>query len=363
MDAHDDEEQRLRSVALQNAQSILLARQRAEQELIRAKEALELKTEELAHSLSMMRATLESTTDGILVTDGGGTVTGFNEKYVEMWGVPRAVMDSRDHRQLLEVSGQQFTDPRQFLARVEDIYASSPADSFDMLELSDGRVFERFSKIQFVNERDVGRVWSFRDITDRRRAEDALRDETRILELLNKTGTALASTLDLRTLLQAVTDAATQLSGAQFGAFFHNQTDDKGDAFTLYVLSGAPREAFEGFGQPRVTPLFGPTFTGDAPVRCDDVMENPRYGKMGPNFGMPPGHLPVRSYLAVPVVSRSGDVIGGLFFGHAKARHIRRTNRATHSGCRGSSSRRDRQRPFVRRHETGGRRAKAAARE
>ncbi|MGH7322503.1 MAG: PAS domain-containing protein, partial [Candidatus Rokuibacteriota bacterium] len=102
MDAQDDEERRLRSVALQNAQSILRARQRAEQELIRAKEALELKTEELAHSLSMMRATLESTTDAILVTDEVGKVTGFNRKYVEMWRVPPEVLDSRDHRQILE---------------------------------------------------------------------------------------------------------------------------------------------------------------------------------------------------------------------------------------------------------------------
>ena len=85
----DDEEELLRSVALQNAQSILLARQRAEEELVRAKEALELKTQELAHSLAMMRATLESTTDGILVTDGDGKVTGFNEKFVQMWRLSR----------------------------------------------------------------------------------------------------------------------------------------------------------------------------------------------------------------------------------------------------------------------------------
>ena len=104
MAADENEEKLLRSVALQNAQSILLARQRAEEELVRAKEALELKTEELARSLAMMRATLESTTDGILVTDGDGKVTGFNEKFVEMWRMPREVMDSKDHRQLQEVS-------------------------------------------------------------------------------------------------------------------------------------------------------------------------------------------------------------------------------------------------------------------
>jgi PAS domain S-box-containing protein len=277
---------------------------------------LERKTEERAHSLSMMRATLESTTDGILVTDEAGKLTGFNEKYIQMWGMPREIMNSLEHQQLLKVLCKKFKDSRQFLARIEEISVSSPSESFDLLELADGRVFERFSKIQFVSERNVGRVWSFRDITERRHAEEALRDETRVLELVNKTGASLASTLDLQSLVQAVTDAATQLSGAKFGAFFYNTTDERGDAFMLYALSGAPREAFDKLGHPRATPLFGPTFKGDGPILCDDVLKDPRYGKMGPHAGMPHGHLPVRSYLAVPVVSRSGEVIGGLFFSH-----------------------------------------------
>jgi PAS domain-containing protein len=137
MEPRDDEEKALRSVALQNAQSILLARQRAEEELVRAKEAMELKTHELARSLAMMRATLESSTDGILVTDGGGKVTGFNEKFVEMWRMPHEVMDSKENRQLQEVACQYVNDPRQFLARIEDIYASSPPESYDLLELAD----------------------------------------------------------------------------------------------------------------------------------------------------------------------------------------------------------------------------------
>ncbi|HEV7393767.1 MAG TPA: ATP-binding protein [Burkholderiales bacterium] len=312
----EDEDRLLRSVALQNANSILLARQRAEQELISAKDALERKTRELAHSLSMMRATLESTTNGILATDDAGRVTAFNENYVKMWRVPGAIMESLDHRRILELNSQQFSEPGKFRVRIEQIYAASPPESFDILELADGRTFERFSKIQFLDGRNVGRVWSFSDITERRRADEALRDETRILELLNKTGTTLSSKLDLQALVQAVTDAATELSGAKFGAFFYNVTDDTGDAFMLYTLSGAPREAFERFGQPRATSLFGPTFRGEGVIRCADVLKDPRYGKWSPHHGMPPGHLAVRSYLAVPVTSRSGDVIGGLLFAH-----------------------------------------------
>ena len=162
-------------------------------------------------------------------------------------------------------------------------------------------------------EDSARRTW---EALRRIRAEQALRDETRILELMKEATEKLASTLDLEPLMQAITDAATQLTGAEFGAFFHNHTDGNGDAYLLYTLSGAPREAFQHLGQPRATKVFGPTFHGSAPIRSDDITKDPRYGSMAPHHGMPPGHLPVRSYLAASVVSRSGEVIGGLFFGH-----------------------------------------------
>jgi signal transduction histidine kinase/PAS domain-containing protein/ActR/RegA family two-component response regulator len=315
----DREDELLRQVALQNAQSILSARQRAEAQLLRAKEALEAKTQALAQSLAMMRATLEATSSGILVTDESGHVTGYNEKYLAMWGVSREILEARDHRILLEEISTRFADPAAFLARVDEIYAAFPQESFDTLELGNGRVYERFSKVQFVGERNVGRVWSFTDITERRRAEDALREETRVLEILNSTGVTLSSQLDLQTLLQTITDAATELSGAKLGAFFYNVADENGEAFMLYALSGAPRQAFDKFGHPRATPIFAPTFRGEGIVRLDDVTKDPRYGQWAPHYGQPKGHPPVRSYLAIPVESRSGDVIGGLFFGHPEA--------------------------------------------
>jgi signal transduction histidine kinase/TusA-related sulfurtransferase len=143
-----------------------------------------------------------------------------------------------------------------------------------------------------------------------------LREEARTLEVLNRTGASLAAELSLEKLVQTVTDAAVELIGAQFGAFFYNLKNEQGESYTLYTLSGAPREAFARFPMPRNTAVFGPTFRGEGPVRSDDILADPRYGQNPPNRGMPAGHLPVRSYLAIPVVSRSGEVIGGLFFGH-----------------------------------------------
>ena len=149
-----------------------------------------------------------------------------------------------------------------------------------------------------------------------RHSRMALEEETRVLELLNETGSAIASQLNLEGLVQLVTDAGTKLSGAKFGAFFYNVTNEEGESFLLYTLSGVPREAFEKFALPRNTPIFNATFRGEGVVRSDDITQDPRYGTMAPHYGMPKGHLPVRSYLAVPVISRSGQVIGGLFFGH-----------------------------------------------
>lgn len=167
-----------------------------------------------------------------------------------------------------------------------------------------------------INERKQleARLLSVNETLEARIAE--LREEAHTLEVLNRTGIAIGAELDLERLVQIVTDAGVDLSGAQFGAFFYNVTREDGEAYTLYTLSGAPREAFAKFPMPRNTQIFEPTFRGTGPVRSPDILADPRYGKMEPYRGMPPGHLPVRSYLAVPVLSRSGDVLGGLFFGH-----------------------------------------------
>jgi PAS domain S-box-containing protein len=154
------------------------------------------------------------------------------------------------------------------------------------------------------------------DITARKRTEESLREETRTLEILNRTGAALAGNLDLERIVDTVTGAATELANAQFGAFFYNVVDDNGESYTLYAISGVAREKFSKFPMPRNTAVFDPTFRGQGVIRSDDIRKDPRYGKNDPYFGMPKGHLPVVSYLAVPVISRSGGVLGGLFFGH-----------------------------------------------
>jgi len=156
------------------------------------------------------------------------------------------------------------------------------------------------------------------DVTERRDAVAALEDEKLAVETLRDIGVTLSAELELSRVVSALTDATTKLTGAQFGAFFYTQRTRDGGEFLLHSLSGMSQEEFGHFPAPRNTDIFAPTFAGEPPVRLGDVTADPRFGNNPPYHGMPVGHLPVRSYLAVPVVSRSGQVHGGLFFGHAE---------------------------------------------
>ncbi len=119
---------------------------------------------------------------------------------------------------------------------------------------------------------------------------DSARDEQRIADTLQRIGTALAAELDPEKVVQAVTDEATSLTGADFGAFFYNVVKPAGESYMLYTLAGAPREAFSRFPMPRNTAIFAPTFAGTGPVRSDDITQDPGFGRNPPYHGLPPGH-------------------------------------------------------------------------
>jgi PAS domain S-box-containing protein len=209
----DDEEERLRSAALQNAHSILLARRRAEEELVRANAALEAKTAELAHSLALIRATLESTTNGILVTDATGRVTSVNENFARMWNLERAQVAQESHDDLLRATSLRFDDPAAFLANIDEVYRDAPPESFHVLELADGRTIERFSRIQYVEGDAVGRVWSFRDVTSHRTAEEAVRKQAEWLRVtLASIGDAVITT-DASACVTSMNRVAVEMTG------------------------------------------------------------------------------------------------------------------------------------------------------
>ena len=302
-------------------------RRKTEHALLQANEKLEERVRERTAELSQTNARFQAMYDqgifaGVMTLDG--TVTDVNRSALDRCGFARD-----------DVIGKLFWETgwwnrsAEIQAWLKDGFALALQGKLFRGEsdyfVADGSrrivdfafmpIKDEFGKVLYVMPTGL-------DITERRRAEadhraaEGLRAEMRALETLNRVGKAVAAELDLERVVQIVTDTATELTGAAFGAFFYNVINESGDAYTLYTISGVPREAFASFPMPRSTAVFAPTFSGKGVVRSNDITKDVRYGQSAPHHGMPKGHLPVRSYLAAPVVSRSGEVIGGLFFGH-----------------------------------------------
>ena len=126
---------------------------------------------ELRETLSLLNATFESTADGILVVDLAGRIVSFNRTFAELWRIPDSILEAKDSAQTLAFVLEQLADPQGFLSKIRELYARPDASSFDVLTFKDGRIYERFSQPQRIAGKSVGRVWSFRDITESKRAE------------------------------------------------------------------------------------------------------------------------------------------------------------------------------------------------
>src|SRR6185503_11298224 len=243
---------------------------------------------------------VESSDDAIISKDLSSTIISWNGAAERMFGYTAAEAVGRSIRMIIP-------DDRQFeednvLARIR---AGEAVTHYETIRVrKDGTPIQISLTVSPIYDEAgvvVGASKIARDITERSRLEAAAAEQAAITGKLGEVGALVASTLDRDTIVQKVTDTARELTHAEFGAFFYNVHDAaSGDTYMLYTLSGAAKEAFAGFPQPRATAIFGPTFRGEATVRLDDVTQDPRYGKSGPYFGMPAGHLPVRSYLAVP---------------------------------------------------------------
>ncbi len=259
---------------------------------------------------AQLAAIVASSDDAIVSKDLNGIVQSWNDGATQIFGYTAE-----------EMIGQSITKviPHDRLSEEQDILAQirrgERINHFHSVRVrKDGRPIDisvTVSPIRDASGKIIGASKIARDVTE---ANRLVRERERLFAL----GRSMTEKHDVHELVQAITDAATELSGADFGAFFYNVVNESGEAYTLYTLSGVDRKHFENFPMPRNTEVFGPTFAGTAIVRSDDITLDPRYGKNGPYNGKPPGHLPVRSYLAVPVFGRDRNVLGGLFFGHSE---------------------------------------------
>lgn len=273
--------------------------------------------ERSALTAERLTAVVESSDDAIVTKDLTSTIMTWNRAAERLFGYTESEAIGRSIRMLIPPECQAEED-----LVLSKIRAGDRVEHYETTRVrKDGTRIQISLTVSPIRDRAgriVGASKIARDITERVRLESLAREHAADAEKVGEVGAVVASTLDRETIVQKVTDVATALTRAEFGAFFYNVVDvNSGNAYLLYTLSGAPREAFAAFPHPRATDVFGPTFRGEGPVRMDDVTRDPRYGRNPPYFGMPKGHLPVRSYLAVPVKGVRGDVIGGLFFGHS----------------------------------------------
>lgn len=137
-------------------------------------------------TLSLLEATLDSTTDGILVVDRNGKIVRFNNKFLSMWRIPKDIVASHDDNKAIQFVLDQLVEPDLFLVKVRELYSKPEAESFDTLLFKDGRVFERYSIPQKIGSDIVGRVWSFRDVTGRALSEQKEKEYLQALESANK---------------------------------------------------------------------------------------------------------------------------------------------------------------------------------
>jgi PAS domain S-box-containing protein len=261
------------------------------------------------------RAALEIQTVGAMFFDEEGVFVDANDAFLRMSGYSRQDLAERRLSWETLTSPEYLEASRRAFAELADRGETTPYEK-EYSRKDGSRWWGLFAAKRLPDGTGFKLVV---DITDRKQAETALMEQRHALEALNRVAAATAAEQDLEQIVQLVTDAGVELSGAEFGAFFYNVIGESGESYMLYTLSGAPRSAFETFPMPRNTAVFAPTFTGEGVVRSDDIKQDRRYGHNAPRKGMPKGHLPVTSYLAVPVMARDGEVIGGLFFGHAEA--------------------------------------------
>lgn len=262
---------------------------------------------ELEHTISLLRATLESTADGILVVDREGRIVSFNRRFVEMWRIPDSILQPRDDDRAIAFVLDQLKDPDEFVARVKALYAEPEAEHFDVVEFKDGRIFERFSMPHRMGGECIGRVWSFRDVTERRRATNQIiRYQAALLQLARGDSSDLPSSLD-----RITEQGAKTLDVARVSVWFF--TPDRSEIVCRNLFRLHERDHQSGFRlSSSKCPRYIRALEESRIVAADQARTDPRTSEFAENYLKPFG---IESMMDVPIRSR-GKIVGVLCHEH-----------------------------------------------
>lgn len=272
--------------------------------------------EQLEAASQRLAAIVENSDDAIIGKDLNGIITSWNKGAEHIFGYTAE-----------EILGQPISilSPPAYLDEMPELLArilqGQRVEHYETRrQRKDGHIIDvalTVSPVLDSSGRIVGASKIARDITDRKEAEKerALllsreQEARRTAELLNRVGPRFAAQLDIERLAQEIIQVATALVGAELGTFYRTGVGEKGDSYTLYTLSDPPRETFSTFPVSPDTDLFRDTLSGGTVLRSDDITRDSRYRHCLPD-------VPIRSYLASPVVARSGELLGCLVFGHS----------------------------------------------
>jgi PAS domain S-box-containing protein len=236
---------------------------------------------EIEESLSLLRTTLESTADGILVADYEGKILTYNNRFMEMWGIPESIMTEKDDNKIIEFVLDLLKNPDTFVARIKELYAAPDLECNDILELKDGRVFSRYSRPQPLNDKGWGRVWSFRDLTSQLRADEAIRENEKLLQSVFTSiqdGLCVIDTdldiIHINKAAEQLLDCKTSVAGKKCYQVLHGRNSVCQECLAIRAIKTK---------QPQTTEYS--TITGSGETRYVEIFLYPRLDRDGISVG------------------------------------------------------------------------------
>lgn len=273
-------------------------------------------------STHLKQVITDNATAGLIILDKKGRCTFMNPSAETLTGYSFREIENESVMLFFKTGKELAVKPHKNGQLLEQLLGYSEIKNYEaVLFKKSGKKMHVSLSSKRVNEHSSYNsiLLEIRNIDLEKKSERALKERNKSLQTLNKIGTNLSAELDLKKLLQIITDSCTSLTKAEFGAFVYNDLNNKNGSLLLFTISGVNQNHLDNFKTSKTIENFEPNFGVGGIIRSNDITKDTRYKDRKPYHGILLNNLQVKSYLAVPVISRTGTVIGSLVFGHGKA--------------------------------------------